>query len=163
MQPLYDIANKYQYAIDLITSSDEICDEYKDMLNNIEADLKDKAVNIGAMIQNLEAEEHGIDEAIQKMQDRQEKLMKKTQWLRDYLKEHLEKCKVDEVKSPYFDIRIKLNPASVVVEDESLVPMEYFRESVVRRLDKATMAQDLKNNAFIPGVHLERRTRLEIK
>ena len=160
---LFDIANKYQYAIDLIASSDEISEDYKDMLDNIESDLKDKAVNVAAMIKNLEAEEQAIDEAVQQMQGRQEKLLKKTQWLRDYLKYHLEQCKIDEVKSPFFDIRIRLNPASVVIEDESLVPTGYFKESIVRRLDKTSMAQDLKNNAFIPGVHLERRTRLEIK
>jgi len=97
------------------------------------------------------------------MEQRFTRVMKKITALKDYLKTNLEQCNIKEVKSPYFDIKIRTNPPSVIIEDESMIPLQYFREKLMRTLDKSTIAQELKNNIMIPGVHLQRQTRLEIR
>ena len=163
MFQLYKIANSYQQFFNLIDTNEEINSDCKEFLDSLSDDLKEKAINLGSLIINLESEEKAIEDAISEMKNRQFKLIKKIDWLKNYLKENLERCEIKEIKSPYFDIKIKFNPISVIVENESIVPSEYFKEVVMRRLDKQTISQELKNNIMILGVFLEKRTRLEIK
>jgi hypothetical protein len=100
---------------------------------------------------------------MQEMKTRADKLNNKIENIKTWLKSNLEKCDIKEINSPHFDIKIKLNPESVVVKDENLVPYFYFKEIIRRQLDKSLLSKALKDNMIIPGVFLERRTRLEIK
>lgn len=163
MRPLYEIANEYQSLLAQVVNCDEILPEMIDELNSVTGDIKEKAVNVAAFIKNLEAEAEGIEKAVEAMQERALRINRKVDSLRDYLKMNLESCHLNEVKSPFFDIRIRTNPASVAIMDEKLIPEQYFREIMMRKVDKMMLSQELKNNAIIPGVALEKRTRLEIK
>lgn len=161
--PLYKISQSYKEIVEQIEECEDFSDEHKALLDSIGTDLKDKAINIGSLVQNLEAEANAIDEAVKKMQDRQSRLMNKILSLKDYLKHNLESCAVKEIKSPEFDIRIKTNPPSVVINNESEIPEQYYKETVTKRIDKLSISQQLKNNIFIPGATLETRTRIEIR
>jgi hypothetical protein len=163
MQPLYKIAMEYKQIMDSILECDELTEDHLNDIKAAEGAINDKAIAIGTIINNLDAEAAGIQDALKKMEERFTRAMKKIASLKDYLKSNLEQCNIKEIKSPYFDIKIRTNPPSVIVEDESQIPPQYFREMLMRRLDKSTLAQELKNNAVIPGVHLERQTRLEIR
>lgn len=163
MRPLYEIANEYQSLLAQVINCDEISPEMFEEFQGIQGDIKDKAVNVAAFIKNLEAEAEGIEKAIDAMQERAKRINKKVDSLRDYLKLNLESCHLNEVKSPFFDIRVRTNPASVAIMDEKLIPEQYFREIMMRKVDKLMLSQELKNNVMIPGVALEKRTRLEIK
>jgi hypothetical protein len=146
-----------------IMDCDELSHEQLQSIESVNDSMEEKAKSIAALIKNMESEETAIDSAINKMEERRNKITRKIQLMADYLKTNLEKCDIKEIKSPWFDIKIKFNPVSVLVSDEKLIPSEYFKEMIMRRLDKTLLSQNLKNNIMIPGVKLERRTRLEIK
>lgn len=163
MRPLYEIANEYQSIASSISDSDEITVEQIEALDQVSEDVKQKAVNIGALIRNLEVEANSINDAIVKMESRQISVNKKIEHLKEYLKLNLERCELKEVKSPMFDIKIKINPAAVVIQDIQSIPDKYFKEIIDRKLDKFLISQELKNEVMIPGVCLERRTRVDIR
>lgn len=163
MSNLYEIANSYQSLMRDIMEQDEISPEMLNQLNSVESDIKEKAVNVAAFIKNLESEAEGIEKAVKTMNERYSRIFKKAQSLKEYLKNNLESCNTTEVKSPFFDIKIKMNPASVSIKDESMIPGFYWREISTKRVDKILIAHDLKSNIEIPGAQLERQTRIEIK
>jgi len=160
---LYQMSSQYQSLMQNIIESDEITVEQLQSIESVNDSIEEKAKAMGALIKNMEAEYKAIQEAIMTMEERAIILNNKIENIKDYLKINLEKCEIKEVKSPWFDIKIKMNPASVVIKDENLIPTEYFKETLMRKVDKSLISQSLKNNIMIPGVLLERRTRLEIK
>jgi SMC interacting uncharacterized protein involved in chromosome segregation len=160
---LFEISTQYQSLMNDIAECDELTTEQLQAIESVDDSLQEKAKAVGAFIKNLEADYFAIHEAIKTMEDRARKVNAKIENLKEYLKCNLEKCDIKEIKSPYFDIRIKLNPASVIVNDENLIPEQYLKEKLYRFVDKAMIAKELKNNVLIPGVMLERRTRIEIR
>lgn len=163
MSKLFELKNTYLSIEEEINSSEEISEEQLMVLESIEDDIKEKSINIGYIIQNLESEIDSIDKAINNMQLRQSKLMKKSNSLKEYLKLNLEVCNMKEIKCPYFDIKVKINPYSVLIENESLLPDSYFNEKTTKTIDKISIKNDIKNNIFVPGATLSQTTRLEIK
>jgi hypothetical protein len=163
MKPLYEISIEYQRLINDLSDCDEIDEGQVQLLNDLTSDIKEKAINVGAFIKNMEAEAQAIECGIAEMEKRKSRLLNKSQKLKDYLKQHLEECEMREIKSTYFDIKIRSNPSSVMINDEALIPKEYIRETILSRIDKTQLSQALKNNMIIPGALLVRNTRLEIR
>ena len=163
MTPLFEVAGNYRAMLDGIMDCDEISPEMIEAIHMAEGDLKEKAVNVAAFIMNLEAEAEGIQKAMAAMHDRWERAFNKAESLRSYLMHNLRECGMEEVKSPFFDIRLRLNPPAVAIQDESAIPDGYWRETSTRRVDKALIARDLKSNIPIPGVSLARQVTLEIR
>ena len=160
---LFEITAKYQSLMQDIAECDELTAEQLQALESVDDSLQEKAKAVGAFIKNMEADYFAIQDAINTMEERARKVNNKIENLKQYLKDNLEKCDIKEIKSPFFDIRIKLNPAAVIVNDEALIPDQYYKEKIMRSLDKTLLSQELKNNVAIPGVMLERRTRIEIR
>lgn len=163
MKPLYEITNEYLGYLTQLAEIEEITDEHMDLLDHYQDTLANKILNISSFIRNLEVEFEAIEKAIDSMAERSSKINKKIEKLKDYVKSNMEKFNLKEVKNSYFDVKIKANPCSVVIEDEKLVPDEYQKEIIIRRIDKTLIAQVLKNNIEIPGVSLKQGTRLEIR
>mgnify|MGYP001563451345 CR=1 FL=1 len=160
---LFEISTHYQQLMNEISECDELTAEQLQAIESVDDSLQEKAKAVGAFIKNMEADLFAIQDAINTMEKRSSTLCGKIEHLKAYLKDNLERCDIKEIKSPYFDIRIKSNPAAVVVQDEALVPEYYFRSKLIRNLDKTLLSQELKNNVMIPGVTLEKRTRIEIR
>ncbi len=163
MKPLYDLTNTYLEIANQLDDSENIDEEHLFLLESITGDIKEKCINIGYIIQNFELNLEALDSHVKKMQEKQYKLMTKINTLKSYLKNNLETCDIKKIESPYFNISIKINPAAVKIENENLLPNQYFKEIIKRSIDKKTISEDLKNNIFIPGAVLEKNTRLEIK
>jgi len=160
---LFEISSQYQALMNEIAECDELSTEQLQAIESIDDSMQEKAKAVGAFIKNMEADYLAINDAIKTMEDRARKVSAKIENLKSYLKSNLEACDITEVKSPFFDIKIKLNPYSVVINDESLIPTQYLKEKLYRFVDKTMIAKELKNNVLIPGVMLERRTRIEIR
>lgn len=163
MKPLYEIANDYMSLLHELVEAPELTDEHLSLLDEHKDHLEKKIVNVGAFIKNMEAEYHAIENAIEDMIKRSTTLSGKIDRLKDYLKINMERFNMMEVKSPQFDIKIRNNPPSAIIEDEKLIPKQYIRETIVSRIDKAKISQELKNNVPIPGAFLDYRTRIEIR
>lgn len=163
MKPLYEIANEYLTFLNQVSDLDEITDEHMDLLDHYQDTLANKVLNIGSFIKNLEIEYEAIEKAIDSMSERSFKINKKLERLKDYVKFNMDKFNLKEVKNPYLDIKVRLNPPSIIIKDEKLIPNKYIKEQILSKIDKALICQDLKNNMIVPGVILEQKTRLEIK
>jgi hypothetical protein len=110
------------------------------------------------------AEANAIKEAIAAMQARQKAAEARADRLRDYLMGALEQCGIKRVSCPHFAIAIKAKPASVVIDDATLLPFWFLTvpPTPEPQPNKIAIREALKHGP-VPGAHLQQGSRLEIK
>jgi hypothetical protein len=106
---------------------------------------------VGAVIKNLEAESESMQVYLNNMRDRQDKVERKIESLKEYLKYHMEILKLNKVESPEFDVQIRANSFSLDLFDQALVPKEYLRVKETVTLSRADIIKDLKVGCDVPG------------
>lgn len=172
MMPLYKISNEYQAIINEIDSLegneiDIACQEkYLSKIDEIHGTVESKIVALASFVKNIEAEKSAIEEARLAMAAREIQLTKKFLYLQSYLKENMEKCGITEISSsPYFTIKLKKCPQSVLIYDEAKITDEYKRRKVVEVLtiDKVKIKEEISNGVIVDGAKVVQNTRLEIK
>lgn len=164
---LYKIANEYQdiLAKTFDEETGEINENAVALLESAQHDLKSKGVAVASYIKNLEAERNAITEAKKQMAEREARLEKRAQYMTDYLRSNMERCGMTEISCPYFVVKLKKNPVSVMVDNEALLPPEYIRtkEVVTQSVDKVKIKEELLAGVIIPGAMLKQNLRLEIR
>lgn len=170
---LYEITNEMLQIIEAINSLNlpeegntlriselEKLNEFDDWSQS----FKEKAIAISSYIKNKEAELTAVKDAMDKMNKRKKRLEREIEYFESYLKEHMEKIGLNEIKdSPYFVIKIKQNPHSVTIINEESIPNEYKKERIDISIDKKKLLEDLKMGLIIEGAELSQKTRIEIK
>lgn len=165
---LYKVADDYLAALrtleSLLADGTLTQEVVSDTIEGLSGDLEVKALNIIAYTKNLEAEANAIESAITPMKLRMESLRRKRDWLREYVLSNMRRTKITEIKSPYYIIRVRENPARVVIDNEAGLPADCWREIPARREpDKAAIKAKLSTGEKMECAHLEKGVRLEIK
>ena len=112
----------------------------------------------------MESDADRIEEAAKIMMARAKAVRKRSANLKEYLLSNMEKAGISKIESPWFVISIKQNHEAVSVDDESLIPRDYFKEiPATFQLDKTLIKQAIKDGFTVKGCHLSRGSRLEIK
>ncbi len=148
---LYEISNEFQKIVDLIENCDEMSPELIEQLNSVSDNASAKVINVAAYIKNLEVQSNGMDDYIKSMQERQSKIEKRIESLKEYLKYNMDLLKLNKVESPEFDVQLRANQYSLDLFDQSLVPKEYLRVKEVVSISRVDIAKDLKVGCDVPG------------
>jgi len=147
-------------GIDLETG--EIDDAaYGARIDSLALSFDDKALNVAKYIKSLGAERDAIKSAMEPMQDRVKRLDKRAEYLSEYL---LNMCSQQD-RWPA-DAQVKLGSrksTSVQIDDESKLPPQYVKQSVVESIDKRLIGQDLKQGITIDGATLVEKHNLQIR
>lgn len=165
---LYELVGQYR-ALEALESSDDLPAEViRDTLEGLEGQLQDKATNVGLFIRNLMSTADAIDEAAETMRLRGERLRKRAQSLNEYLKFNLQASGISKVASPYFTLRLKKNPPTVIIDSENLIPAKFMRTPAPPpppkpTPDKKAIGDAIKAGEEVPGAHTEQYERLEIE
>lgn len=162
---LYQLVDEFKAAAESLSDLDLPDEVITDTLEGLSGEIEAKATNVAMFARNLEVIAEQIKIAESAMSGRRKAIENRVTRIKDYLKENMERCGISKIESPYFKISIRENPPSVVIDAESLLPEQYMRQPEIPPPipDKKLLSDDLKNGKIIPGAHLERRTRLEIK
>lgn len=153
---LYDLTADWQQVYDM---EDLDAETWADTLESIEGEIKDKAINIGYVVKNLEADEVALATEIKRLQDKKKAVVKKKQGLKDYLQSSMYAVGLRKIQSAAFNIRIQKNAKSLKIEnEEQFMKNEFYDNYFIPqppKLDKKQMLEDLKNGAVIEGVELQ--------
>jgi hypothetical protein len=162
---LYNITTEIVMRLDSVLNGDvELTEEERlDLFGRIKSEAKDKQLAVAAYIKNLEAEIQSMEKYQDEMQDRIVRFSKKASKLKDYLKYSLDSLGIEKVEGIEFDIAIRKNPPSVFIENESLIPLNFISEKIIRHIDKKSLFEHLKSGEEIQGARLQQNTRIEIK
>ena len=164
MAALFELAANFRALADKLNDSELDAQTIADTLDGESGDLEEKAINIAKYSKNLKASAKARRDAAGEMLLRATAEETKADSLESYLKNSLEQAGKLKIDSPWFVISIKKKPASVQIDDESLIPDDYMREIPVSYApDKKLMKSAMDEGYQIPGAHLARGTRLEIK
>lgn len=165
---LYEVAHDYLEALrtmeSLLADGTLTQEIVNDTLEGLSGSMEVKAANVVAYMRNLEAESTAIREAVKPMLARIKTLDSKTEWLRDYVKDQMLRTRITEIKTPYYVIRVRDNPAHVVIDNEAGIPIDCWLEVPAHREpDKTEIKKKILAGDIIECAHLEKGTRLEIK
>lgn len=161
---LYHIKNEYLQAFHELSSIEGLsADVIKDSLAAIECNLEDKAINVAAYIQNLEAEALSMKDYEARMSEKRKHIDNKISRLKEYLKESLTACGKKSVKSAELSITLKDGITSVVIEDMRLIPKDYITQQVVESIDKKAIKTAISAGKEVSGARLEPVVSLIIK
>lgn len=162
---LYEITNEYLNVLNDVCNEEtgEINEQALARLDEVKDDLKNKGVAIASFIENIEAEEKAIEEAIQKMQRRKKQLANQSEFLVSYLQTNMERCGINEISCPYFKVKLKKCPVSVDVFDENSIPDDYKRRKEVISVDKIKIRDEILAGVIVPGAALRQNLSLVIR
>jgi len=160
---LYEIANEYESVLNNLYDPEtgEVNSTSLEIIDQIKESVDKKCIAVACFIQNMEAEHEAISEAKKKMSDRESKIKKQMESLKEYLLYNMEKLEIKKVSCPYFDISIRKNPPAVEIYDECLIPSDY--KTIEIKKDTFKMRRDMLNGISISGAHLIQRNNLKIK
>lgn len=165
---LYTMADEYLAALktleslaDAGTLSSEVV---ADTLEGLSGELEANATNVIGYARSLELEAAAIKQATGPMLARAKTLEAKAEWMRAYVKVQMERTGITEIKSPYFVLKIRENPASVVIDNEAGIPEQCWRVIPEKREpDKKAIKAMIESGEQVEFAHLERSKRLEVK
>ena len=167
---LYEIAASYREAVAALNDLDPeaLAPEEReqlltDTLGDIRSHFKDKALNIGAYIANLNLESEALKTMEERIQHRRKAAERKSSWLTEYLHSHMAHLGFDEFKDDQIRLKLKKTPAKVILDDFGCIPLDYKETKVEVLVRKSLIAEALKQGIVVPGAHLESGTRLEIR
>lgn len=141
-----------------------------DTLDGIEEAFEDKAVNIAAIVKSLRSEAEQLKAEKLRLAKRQSQKEKAAERLEQYLLNSMQAIGREKIDKPQAVIRVKKNPESTVVDNEGSF-IEWAETNgytdLLKYKDpdiKIKEVKDLlKRNVKLPFVHLERKTKIDIK
>lgn len=131
---------------------DDGADEFREYVSNVLA----MAGELEQTIAGLRSEQDRIHALVLERQQRVDRL-------RTAVKTYMETLQLSEILTDLYTVRIRRNPASVVIDDETVIAESYKRVKVTETIDKKAIAEALKAGAPVEGARLAHTTRLEIK
>jgi hypothetical protein len=162
---LFEIAGEYRADAQKLQDLELDDQTFADTLESIGGDLEAKAMNTAFVARNLEATAEQIKEHAKAMTERAKAMENRAARIRKYLLDGLQLAGRDAINTPFFKIKIALNPPAVAIDDEALIPANYKTEPVAPAPapDRKLIAAALKDGFDVPGCRLVRNQRLDIR
>lgn len=165
MPKLYELVTAF-YELEKLADNPETNDEQISLwLDECGGALQEKAVNIAMFVENLEATASAIENAEKNMAQRRKAIENRIKSIKNYVLFAMKSADVFKIEAPEFVLRRQNNPPAVVIDDETKIALEYFRQPPIPppAIDKKLILDHIKNGVCVDGAHLEQTERLVIK
>lgn len=162
---LYLLAVEHRAVAEQLADLDLPEEVVHDTLESISGDLEAKAVSVAQFVRNLEASAEQIKAAEKAMAERRKAMERRADNVRQYLLDNMLMAGIQKIECPYFKLAVRDNPPAVVINEPGLVPIEYMTDPPPPppAPDKALIKKAIQDGFDVPGAHLTRGKRLEIK
>ena len=164
---LYKIAGELETLIESYNSTDLAPEEQNAIelsMTGLSLAFNDKAVAVAKYILTEESDIESIETEIKRLALLKDRKEGKNHWLKTYLFNQMNVLGLKEVKNEIVTLKIKNNPPSVIIEDESLVPDEYKRIIPEKKeIDKNKIKDSWKLGIGVKGTRVENKQSLTIK
>lgn len=138
-----------------------------DTLDSESTELDAKIADYGFIIIDRVSFGTQMQAEIDRMQARLTAYTKCTDAIKAWLLKNMQACQISRIDCPAFSVSLRVNPPTVVIDAESLIPKEYMRTPVpnppVPAPDKKAIADAIKQGIEVTGCHLEQTQRLVIE
>lgn len=155
MASIYEIDKEIMECVDEETG--EILD--KEKLDALNIERAAKVENIACWVKNLATDAEAIKTEENALAARRKAKEKKADALKEYLRYALS-------DAPFESAKCKISfrhSSSVEVINETLIPAEYFKTEIVKKVDKMALGDALKGGELIDGVQLKISNNIQIR
>lgn len=163
-EPLYQLAEQYLQAFNELSNLELPEEAINDTLEGLQGEVAEKAQNLAAYILNLNLELDSIKTVENKMKDKRLALVKRIDWLKQYLKSNMERCGITEIKANdgSFTAKLAKGRSSVLIEDESKFLDDSPYVKWERSISKTAIKEALDNGELVDGAKLIQSPSLKI-
>lgn len=162
---LYVLTSEFEAAAHRLSDLDLPDEVVADTLEGLQFPIEQKSVQVALFMRNLEATAEQIKQAEADMAKRRKAIEARAERIRQYLQVNMERAGIQKIECPHFKLSLRDNPASVVIDAPSQIPVEFMRqpEPPPAAPDKTAIKKAIEAGTEVPGCHLGRSRRLEIK
>lgn len=162
---LYEITNGLQAVLDGGYMVDEETGEIlfdSSTLDRLEIEYNDKLESCGLYIKNLEAEVTAIENEIENLTARKNRLANKAKNMREYILHSMEQTETSKLETAKVALSTRTNSHVEVVNLDEL-PKEYIKEKVTYQPNKAQIKKALVHGDEVKGAMLIKSKSLSIR
>lgn len=160
---LYEYTEQFLIAENELSDMDLPDDVIQDTLDGLRGDIQVKGKNIGAFIKNIEADIDMLKAHEKQVKDKRLRMEKRITWMKNYLLTNMQRVEITEISCPLYTIKPRKNPPAVWLTNESAISDKYKIEVKTIKIDKNSIAKDLKAGKTVTGAELHYGWRLDIK
>lgn len=165
MTSLYNLVGERLALQNKLEALDFDADTIADTLEGDSLSIQNKIESYCYVITNMEALPSAMKEEEKRLADRRKAVEKRIENIKNWLLINMQHAGISRIESPVFTVALQNNPASVIIDDEELVPKDYFNQPVTPppSLDKTLVKKAIADGFAVPGARLEVKQRLVIK
>lgn len=131
-------------------------------INELNLNLDEKVDNIACYIKNTRALAEQIKAEKNVLAERQKRLENRAERLEEYLLACLTSAEIKKVETARNYVKYTTS-YPLKVFDETAIPEEYIKTTVIKKPDAMTIKAAIKGGAVVPGVEIETKFNLQIK
>ena len=139
----------------------ELSPELEKSMSLSERQLNETAISYAGVIRHYEDLETAIESEIKRLQELKKKAAKRGDLFKKEIEKAMIQFRVDTISSPTTTLCFR-SAKSVVIEDESMVPLEYF-DPKPSTISKTRIREDIQKGNKVPGAALVTNRHLQIK
>lgn len=161
MAKLYEIVGEFKELLEM--ASEENMDQklISDTLEGVEFEFEEKADGYAKVVKMLEGDVEAIDKEIKRLTEKKNTIKNNISGIKKNLENAMITTGKTKFKTLLFGYNIQKNPASVSIDDETLIPKDFWVEQEPK-LDKKSLAAYLKENE-VSWAHLTQTESLRIR
>lgn len=161
---LYEMSQDMKQLIEIL-DEDTINDEQLiNAIAMVEGAFAIKAEKVAGYIKHLEYLAAAAKSEKDRLADLQKRREKKVDTLKQYLLLNMQNAGYQKLEADRFTLSVRNNPESVKIDDETLIPYEFWRTKTIEEVDKTKIKEVYKSSGVLPsGVRIERSQSLTIK
>lgn len=158
---LYELTDElfrlYEFAEDIDTDDQA----FKDTLEALTGEIEDKADGYAKVIRQIESDVDVIQKEIDRLTARRDALKNNVKRMKEALQQTMIALDKPKFKTELFSFYIQKNKASVVIDDETAVPDEYYVTK--REISKTKISDAINEGKNITFAHLSQSESLRIR
>lgn len=161
MAKLYEIVGEFKELLEM--ASEENMDQklISDTLEGVEFEFEEKADSYAKVVKMLEGDVEAIDKEIKRLTEKKNTIKNNISGIKKNLENAMLVTGKTKFKTLLFGYNIQKNPASVSIDDETLIPKDFWIDQEPK-LDKKSLAAFLKENE-VSWAHLTQTESLRIR
>lgn len=161
MASLYEIAGMYRTILEMEPENDEEYGAMMTALDEVQAELTEKADHIVRYIRNLTAEAEALKAEEAALYKKRKAVENKAERLKAYLAAQMTLCGLKELKAGLFKLKFQPTPPAISIIDEAAIPEQYRKVKI--EIDRLAIRDALKAGEEVPGIEVQRGEALVIR
>ncbi len=169
MKKLYEIQSEHQAILDQFDNlfvngepTQEELDAMNDLLAINSQEFEAKAEAYAAVIAQKKSRAEFLEKEAKKLKAMADSELNQAERLRSRIEWAMKEQGLDKVELPHFKLRFSKSE-SVKIVDQSLLPAEFIRTSILREPNKTAIKEAIKAGNPVAGAEIETKQSLVVK